>query len=293
MKIQEIGARGVLFTFEEPYKTNVFMIKGDNNVFILDTFLGNEPMKRVKQYVEENKLDAKQLIVFNSHADYDHYWGNGSFKNSVIISHELCLKRIEKESEASLKEFEEHKRGEVEIVLPNLVFSERIVYVDDGVEFFYSPGHTYDSSSCFDHLDKTLFVGDNLESPIPYVNELDFRTFKATLQDYLNREPKAVLCGHCDGAQDDSLVRFCMDYVNRLEWHRVEIDKLDDRGKMIHFTNLSNVGEKFRERRSLKEALAYYREGMAVLQQIPEDVQGKQLQEKRIMNILDSLSRQQ
>ena len=293
MKTQEIGARGVLFTFEEPYKTNVFMIKGDNNVFLLDTFLGNDPMKEVKHYAEDNRLSSKPLIVFNSHADYDHYWGNGSFKNSTIISHELCLKRIEKESEASLKEFEGHKQGKVEIVLPNLVFSERIVFVDDGVEFYYTPGHTTDSASCFDHLDKTLFVGDNLESPIPYINELDFRTFKATLQEYLNRESKAVLCGHCDEVQDDNLVRYCMDYVNRLEWHRVEFDKLDRKGKIIHFTNLSNVAEKLKERRSLKEALAYFRESRTVLQHMPNDVQGKEQQEKRITDIIDSLSIQQ
>jgi glyoxylase-like metal-dependent hydrolase (beta-lactamase superfamily II) len=293
MKTQEIGTRGVLFTFEEPYKANVFMIKGDNNVFLLDTFLGNDPMKEVKHYVEESRLSSKPLVVFNSHADYDHYWGNGSFKDSLILGHELCLKRIESESEAALKEFEGHKLGEVEIVPPNLVFSERIVFVDDGVEFFYTPGHTIDSASCFDHLDKTLFVGDNLESPIPYVNELNFRTFKATLQGYLNREPKTVICGHCERTQDDNLIRHCIDYVNRLEWHRVEVDKLDRRGKIIHFANLTSVGEKLRERRLLKEALAYYTESMSVLERMPDDVKGKDHQRKIVMEIMDILSTQQ
>lgn len=293
MKVQDVGTRGVLFTFDEPYKTNVFMIHGNDHVFLLDTFLGNEPMRKIRQYLEENRLDSKPLVVFNSHADYDHYWGNGSFKSSMIVSHELCLKRIEKESEESLKEFEGHRQGEVEIVAPNLVFSQRIVFVNDGVEFYYTPGHTTDSASCYDHLDNVLFAGDNLESPIPYINVLDFRTYKATLQEYLNREAKAVVCGHCEEVRDDNFVRECMDYVNRFEWHRIELDKLDRKGKIIHFTNLCTAGEKLRERRLLKEALSYYREGKTVLEQMPDDLQGKEQQGKRIEEIIGSLSNEQ
>jgi cyclase len=293
MKIQEIGTRGVLFTFDQPYETNVFMIRGDTHVFLIDTFLGNEPMREVKQYAEGNRLNSKPLVVFNSHADYDHYWGNGSFKSSIIIGHELCLKRIEKEGEQALKEFEGHKQGEVEIIPPNLVFSQRIVFVDDGIEFYYSPGHTIDSASCFDHLDKTLFTGDNLESPIPHINELDFRTYKATLQEYLNRGAKAVLCGHCDQVGSDDMIRECMDYVNRFEWHRVEPDDLDRKGKIIHFMNLSNIGDKLRERHLNKEALNYYIESRTTLEKMPDDVEGKEQQRKRIQDIINSLSNQQ
>lgn len=51
LNIQEIGRRGVLFTFEKPFKTNVFIITGNNHVFLLDTFLGNEPMMEIKRYL--------------------------------------------------------------------------------------------------------------------------------------------------------------------------------------------------------------------------------------------------
>lgn len=290
MNVQRIASRGVLFTFEEPYKTNCFLINGQNRVFLLDTFLGNQPMQDVKQYVEENELSSKPLVVFNSHADYDHYWGNGSFKSSVIVAHEACLRRMEKESEDALRNFEGDRQGKVEIVFPSLVFSDRMVFVDEGVEFYYTPGHTVDSASCFDHVDKTLFVGDNIESPVPYINELNFRTYKATLQEYLAREAKIVLCSHSDVMHDERLIKDCLDYVNRFEWQRVEVDKLDRKGKITHFMNLSNIGEKLKDRRLLKEALNYYKESIALLDQLPGDVVGRDQQRKRINDIIDSLS---
>ena len=77
----------------------------------------------------------------------------------MILGHELCRLRIEKESEEALARNQENKQGTVEIVPPNTVFSERILFADDDVEFYHTPGHTLDSASCFDHLDRVLFCG--------------------------------------------------------------------------------------------------------------------------------------
>jgi cyclase len=138
------------------------LINGDNHVFLCDTFLGMEPMEQVKEYIKDNKMGSKPVVVFNSHGDFDHYWGNGSFKSSMILSHELCRMRIEKESAEALVSFQGNKQGMVEILLPNTVFSERILFADDDVEFYYTPGHAVDSASCFDHRDRVLFVGDSI-----------------------------------------------------------------------------------------------------------------------------------
>lgn len=78
--------------------------------------------------------------------------------------------------------------------------------------------------------------------------------------------------------------------MNRFEWQRVEVDKLDRKGKITHFMNLSNIGEKLKDRRLLKEALNYYKESIALLDQLPGDVVGRDQQRKRINDIIDSLS---
>ncbi len=58
-------------------------------------------------------------------------------------------------------------------------------FAEEGVEFYFTSGHTEDSCSCFDHIDKTLFVGDNVESPVPHINELNVTAYVSTLEEYL------------------------------------------------------------------------------------------------------------
>ncbi len=290
MKTQEVRARGVLFTFEEPYRTNVFVTDGEKHVFISDTFLGSESVEKIKCHLAQKKLDAKPVVVFNSHGDYDHYWGNGSFRSSIILGHELCRKRIEKEAEQALKDFQNHKQGNVEIVPPNVTFNERVFFAEEGVEFYFTPGHTEDSCSCFDHIDKTLFVGDNVESPVPHINELNVTAYVSTLEEYLKRKAKTIVAGHDEIMLDDSLIRSNMDYLRRFEALEVDSAKFDKKGKAVHFWNLSNTGEKLREKGMFEEALKRYEESKRVLDQLDDSTQGKQEQVKRIQEIIAATS---
>ncbi|MBU7036284.1 MAG: hypothetical protein HXS49_13925 [Theionarchaea archaeon] len=75
------------------------------------------------------------------------------------------------------------------------------MFPQESVEFFYSPGHTRDSASCFDHVDHTLFVGDNLESPIPYLFYSGLDTYVHTLEMYQHSRASQFVPGHgepCD-----------------------------------------------------------------------------------------------
>jgi len=291
MKSERVGTRGFLFGFEEPYRINVFVIDGNRHVFVCDTCLGSEPMNLVKEYLAEKGLDSKPIVVFNSHADYDHYWGNGCFKSSLIIGHELCRKRIEKEAQRSLEEFKVHMLGDVEIVAPNVVFDKRLFFAEEGVEFYHTPGHTEDSSACFDHVDGTLFVGDNVESPLPYVNGLNFAGYAATLEEYILRNAKAIVAGHAETVLDAAAVRDGLSYLKGLEASNVVIGKLDRRGKIIHQSNLASIGEKLRAEDMTEKALEYYRESKLVLDQMEDNVVGKQEETRRIQEIIASLSR--
>jgi cyclase len=292
VNFKEIESRGLLCTFEEPYKTNVFLIKGEDHLFLCDTFLGNESMTKVKQYLRKHKLDTKPIIVFNSHADYDHYWGNGSFKSSLIIGHELSRKRILDESKDSLKTFQSHKQGLVEIVPPNLLFREQIMFPNEKLEFYYTPGHTADSASCFDHKDKMLFAGDNIESPIPYINELDFSQYVNTLKEYLKRSAKIVLSGHDEAMHDNNLIKNNLDYVLRFQNSTVDLAALDKHAKIVHFQNLKNIGEKLRSQGMARQALDYYSRGIDVLDRLDDSTQGKEQQLKEVTRIITALKSQ-
>jgi len=249
-------------------------------------------MNLVKRHLAQNGLSSKPVVVFNSHGDYDHYWGNSCFRSSLIVGHTRCRKRIENEAQKDLEEFKNHKLGEVEIVAPNVVFDKRLFFADEGVEFYHTPGHTEGSSSCFDHVDRTLFVGDNVESPLPYVSGLDFTSYASTLEEYIQRDAKAIIAGHAEAVLDAGALRSCLKYLKDLKAQGINIRNLDRKGKIIHHMNLASIGEKLRELGMMKEALERYRESKLVLDQMEDDVVGKQDQMKKIQEIIAILSKE-
>lgn len=223
MKIKKVGNRGILFTFMELKKssydcvTNVYVINGRNNYFICDTYLGPYYMKNVKEYLETN-YGKKDYIVFNSHSHWDHIWGNSEFKNCIIISHEVCRNFIieygKEELTANSNQF---AKEYIDIVLPNITFDNKIIFNDEGIEFFYSPGHSEDSASCYDLIDNMLFVGDNVDDPIPSCicwNELD--RYKETLERYLVRGANIIVQSHGD-IMDNEVIRSNIDYLVKLK----------------------------------------------------------------------------
>lgn len=215
MDIERVGKRGVLFTFHElhGFETNVYAISGRKHIFIADTFLGPEPMERVKEYMASN-FSLKPFVVFNSHSHWDHIWGNCAFKEGMIISHEICREMIIK---AGSDEKDRHSgcmMGNVVLTYPDVTFSESLTFSEDNVKFFHSPGHTEDSSSMLDMEDDVLFVGDNIESPIPYLNCSALDTYIKTLEGYLNMDADRIIAGHCHEL-DRRLIETNIEYIRR------------------------------------------------------------------------------
>jgi cyclase len=214
MLSHKIGTRGILVSFDDPYYTNIYIIIGCEHVFVLDTFLGNDPMSLVKKIIVDENSAHLPIIIFNSHADYDHYWGNGAFENATIVGHDLCRKRILSEGKTALMEYASHKRGDVQIRPPAQTFRETLNFKDDRLFFFYTPGHTTDSSSCYDEVDKLLFVGDNIESPIPYMNQPNFDEYIHTLERYNDFQWKFLIAGHDPPLETKDLLNRNINYLD-------------------------------------------------------------------------------
>ncbi len=236
-----MGKRGILFTFDNPYKTNVYAIITKQRIFICDTFLGPEPMAEIMHYLKEKVTSNKELIIFNSHADYDHVWGNIYFKDNLIIAHKQCREILEKEGKIMLKVYENHQRGNVEIKLPNVLFETSIYFPEDEIFFFHSPGHTLESSSCYDSADNILFVGDNIEKPLPYINFLNFDEYINTLESYLSFNAKVVISGHNDPLFTNDLILENIDYIKNLKRCTVDINNLSNDALEVHLVNLNQL----------------------------------------------------
>lgn len=284
-----VGSRGHLFTFSQPYRTNVYVIETSNHIFVLDTFLGKEPMRHVKEKLVSTGVTGKQYTVFLSHGDYDHYWGNGEFKDSLIIAHNSCRTRIERQGVEALEKYKHHMIGDVEIVPPNLVFRSRIKFPEDGAEFFYSPGHTGDSSSCLDLVDKVMFVGDNIEHPLPYVNLLNLKDYIKTLRDYLKQDVTTVISGHDPPMGNTRLIEENLVYLENLRKNDVEMTGFTEMHNSIHYSNLTRIGGLYHRKGMKKEALGFYNEALITLNEMNETDRTAE-RRKKLMETISQIS---
>ena len=184
MHNESVGSRGHVISFPELGRTNIYLIFGPKHTFLCDTFLGPDPMEDVWKLLATHGR-TQPVIVFNSHKDWDHVWGNCAFPNSTILATERCAANLRKHYAAELAEYGDWAQGDVELVLPNLLFRHQLSFPEDKVLFFSSPGHTDGSASCLDLEDRALFVGDNVEYPIPYLYSIDLGSYEETLTEYL------------------------------------------------------------------------------------------------------------
>jgi len=210
--VSKVGNRGVVFTFEDDI--SVYLIHADKYWFLCDTHLGPQSMEYIKDYISMQS-NKKEVIVFNSHSDWDHIWGNCVFQDGIIIGHETCRKRLNEIGLFDLARLTEYHRGVIKIVLPNLTFSDRMTFVEDEIEFIYTPGHTIDSTVCFDRKDSVLFVGDLVEYPIPYLDFNDLETYIKTL-DFIKKIPAKVKVSSHSGIIDNALIDSNTAYIKEI-----------------------------------------------------------------------------
>jgi glyoxylase-like metal-dependent hydrolase (beta-lactamase superfamily II) len=233
-----VGSRCIVFSFDDladASPTNVLVILGSRHVFVCDTFLGPDPMAQIAGEIRA-KHSNNPWIVFNSHADWDHHWGNCFFKGATIVSQEVTRGIIEASGQQELATFKEYIRGKVEIVAPNEVFLGRLRFPNEGIEFVHTPGHTMDSSSCIDLVDKVLYAGDNLEVPIPYLTTPDLDSYIETLKDYLGLDIEHVVPGHGTVVASKDLITENLAYLEALT--KGEVVAVDSpRWRSIHDQN--------------------------------------------------------
>jgi glyoxylase-like metal-dependent hydrolase (beta-lactamase superfamily II) len=237
MLIEKIGNRGVMFTFDD--NITVYLIEADKKYFLCDTHLGPCSMEHIKHYIV-TRHSEKEAVVFNSHADWDHIWGNCAFPQAVIIGHERCRERMREKGSFELGQMAQYHHGRVELVFPNLTFSDKMNFAEEEVEFIYAPGHTIDSALCFDRRDAVLFVGDLIEYPIPYLDYEDLEIYLETLE-FIKNFPARVKISSHSGIVDDALIEGNIAYIKDVSAGK-PIDATKYKGyQSVHHVNMNNL----------------------------------------------------
>jgi glyoxylase-like metal-dependent hydrolase (beta-lactamase superfamily II) len=197
MNIRKISNNTTAYIFNsiENYTTNVYFIEKESRIYLIDTFCGSDSMVPILNRINTNSK-KKEVIVINTHFHWDHVWGNCSFKENSIFGHEKCRELLEINWDIQINKNQKYILGMVEKCLPNISFKDKVIFHNDGIELFYSPGHTKDSISIFDHEEKILYAGDNLEKPIIYVESDDVSAYINTLENYIKYCPLKIVASH-------------------------------------------------------------------------------------------------
>lgn len=221
MRAERIGKRGYLFIFEFGDEgtdtTNIYVIKGKTHWFVIDTFLGPEAISQIKNYLETD-FSEKSIVVVNTHAHFDHFWGNCAFQGATIVAHFLCKQAITtKQQDDFLEKNSKYQKGQVELIAPSLTFEKRMIFEEEGVELFHSPGHTRDAISCIDHQDQVLLVGDNIGLPIPSIYPgVRLQDYIETLERYRSLRLPNMISSHYNQIED-VLIDANLRYLRKLQ----------------------------------------------------------------------------
>lgn len=149
------------------------LVFGNDFTLLVDTLVRPADLQGVREAVADR---GRPLILANSHADWDHWFGNAAFPYAPIVAHRLTQQRQQLEGRRTLSALQ---RKDPEtfagIVLRRATIGfEGQLELDLGglhVELSLLPGHTHDSVVAYVPERQLLFAGDAAEDPIPAVIE--------------------------------------------------------------------------------------------------------------------------
>lgn len=188
----------------EGMEVDAYVVITDRHVVFLDTLLCPADMEQVMLAVQE-QLVGRSMLVINSHADWDHCWGNAYFtgiRAAPIIASDQCLERLlSLEARTDLESFQQQYPlfEDVKLITPTITFSDRLVLQggDLSIELLAAPGHQRDQIVAWIPELRLLLAFDAVEWPLPLVHDAESvpKMFD-TLERLIALQPARVLCSH-------------------------------------------------------------------------------------------------
>lgn len=159
---------------------DTFIVVSERYVVLIDTLINRRTAEALLEIAREH-LPGRQLLAVNTHADWDHAWGNHVFAGpsavlpAPIIASRVCAERLRSDAAqrklADLRANEPGRFDDVALTPPSVLFEQRLV-IDGGdltLELFATPGHKPDHIAVFIPEIRTLLPGDAAELPFPFV----------------------------------------------------------------------------------------------------------------------------
>lgn len=205
-----------ILVFQYERLVTAFAVLTQRYVVLIDSLINPASALVMWDAVGQWVSPERPLVVINTHADWDHCWGNQVFSgpdaiyNGLIIGHEQCRARLlERAAQAELHS-KQHSEpalySAVRIEPPHWTFRDQCTIAggDLTLRLLPTPGHTVDHLAVFIPEISTLFAGDAAELPLPFVDlegdpAANLARLQASLDQMLALEPQTVLYCHAIG----------------------------------------------------------------------------------------------
>lgn len=209
---------------------DTFIIVTKRYVVLIDTVINPTTARAMLTYARPYLVKGRQLLVVNTHADYDHAWGNQIFASpqaaypAPIIATHLCAAQFQSaEAAASLQQRQSQEPtifGEVILTPPTILFDDQLL-IDGGdltLVLFATPGHTPDHLAIYIPEIETLLAADGAELPFPMARTVDgLPSMRQSLAQMAALNPKTVLYCHAPVTIGPRLIVDNMAYFDQLE----------------------------------------------------------------------------
>ena len=159
---------------------DVFIVLTERYAVVVDTLINTSTATALLEIAREH-MGRRQLLAINTHADWDHAWGNHAFAGPQaaaqvpIIASRRCAARLRsREARAKLARMRAAEPGrfdDVELTPPTILFEESLAIAggDLTLQLFATPGHQPDHIAVYIPQIATLLAGDAAELPFPFV----------------------------------------------------------------------------------------------------------------------------
>jgi glyoxylase-like metal-dependent hydrolase (beta-lactamase superfamily II) len=234
----------------EGMEVDAYIVISERYVIVLDTMLCPADVSGMMSFVAD-ELPGRTILCVDSHADWDHAWGNAYFTGeriAPIIAHDYCRTRLQSQEAADeLAEFQQSYAlfHDVRLVSPTITFAQSMtIHCGDlTIELKSAPGHHPDQIVAWIPALRLLLAFDAVEKPLPLMDDQrcvpDMFT---TLEHLLALQPERVLCSH-GKSTSPQLVADNFHYVREIERrsrlllrrHRPSEEELEHASSLIDY----------------------------------------------------------
>jgi glyoxylase-like metal-dependent hydrolase (beta-lactamase superfamily II) len=226
--VQEFSHAGLdprIRCFRAGEEVDTFVVFTDRMVVYVDTVSTPSLMRQVIQNTRVD-LNGRPVVALNTHADWDHVYGNqefgagGALPGLLVASQatDSRLRRGQAQERLAAQQAQEGRFREVVLTQPHLTFPNTLTLHggDLTLELLSTPGHKPDHFSIWIPELRTLLAGDAAEFPLPCLTvDSDLTAMRASLTLMASLAPEIVLPCH-GGTCTPELMNTNLAYLDRL-----------------------------------------------------------------------------